>query len=63
MKYLFVKAFFSFFQTTMVADLLQMSRYGGTGAEALKNEIDKIFEKEGHLPIQNYNEKNGIFHV
>ena len=41
----------------MVADLLQMSRYGGTGAEALKNGIDKIFEKEGHLPIQNYNEK------
>ena len=37
----------------MVADLLQMFRYGGTGAEALKNEI----EKEGHLPIQNYNEK------
>ena len=41
----------------MVADLLQMSRYGGTGAEALKNGIDKIFEKEGHLPIQNYDEK------
>ena len=40
----------------MVADLLQMSRYGGTGAKALKNGIDKIFEK-GHLPIQNYNEK------
>ena len=37
----------------MVADLLQMFKYGGTGAEALKNEI----EKEGHLPIQNYNEK------
>ena len=43
--------------TTMVADLLQMSRHGGTGTEALKNGIDKIFEKEGHLPIQNYNEK------
>ena len=41
----------------MVADLLQMSRYGSTGAEALKNGIDKIFEKEGHLPIQNYKEK------
>ena len=37
--------------TTMVADLLQMSRYSGTSAEALKNGIDKIFEKEGHLPI------------
>ena len=41
----------------MVAYLLQMSRYGGTGAEALKNGIDKIFEKEGHLLVQNYNEK------
>ena len=41
----------------MVADLLQMSRYGSTGAEALKNGIDKIFKKEGHLPIQNYNQK------
>ena len=41
----------------MFADLLQMSRYGSTGTEALKNGIDKIFEKEGHLPIQNYNEK------
>ena len=39
--------------TTMVADLLQMSRYGGTGAEVLKNVINKIFEKEGHLPTQN----------
>ena len=41
----------------MVADLLQISKYGGTGAEVLKNRIDKIFEKEGHLSIQNYNEK------
>ena len=70
-KYLFVKAFLLIFiihififvftfnsePTTMVADLLQMSRYGGTGAKVLKNGIDKIFEKEGHLPIQNYNEK------
>ena len=29
----------------MVSDMLQMSRYGTTGAEALKNEINKIFEK------------------
>ena len=28
----------------MVADMLQMSRYGSTGTETLKNEIDKIFE-------------------
>ena len=41
----------------MVADLLQISKYGGTGTEVLKNRIDKIFEKEGHLSIQNYNEK------
>ena len=41
----------------MVADLLQMSRYCDTGVEALKNGIDKIFEKERHLPIKNYNEK------
>ena len=34
-----------------------MSRYGGIGAGALKNGIDKIFEKERHLPIQNYNKK------
>ena len=51
----------------MVADQLQMSKYGGTGAEVLKNGIDKIFEKEGHLSKQNYNEKmvsftsNGAF--
>ena len=72
MKHLFVKVFLQIFiihiffifvfsfkdePTTMVADLLQMSRYGGTGAEALKNGIDKIFGKEGHLSIQNYNEK------
>ena len=72
MRHLFVKVFLQIFNihiffifvfsfkgepTTMVADLLQMSRYGGTGAEALKNGIDKIFEKEGHLPIQNYDEK------
>ena len=43
--------------TTMVADLLQMSRYGGFGAEALKNRIDKIFEKEGLLLIQKNNKK------
>ena len=41
----------------MVADLLQLSRYGGTGTEALKSGIDEIFEKEGHLLIQNCNEK------
>ena len=41
----------------MVADLLQMSRYGSTGTKALKNQIHEIFKKEGHLPIQNYNEK------
>ena len=29
----------------MVSDMLQMSRYGTTGTEALKNEINKIFEK------------------
>ena len=76
MKHLFVKVFlqilithiflifvFSFKgePTTMVADLLQMSRYGSTGAEALKNGIDKIFKKEGHLPIQNYNKKIASF--
>ena len=43
--------------TTMVADLLQMSRYGSSGTEVLKNGIDEIFQKEGPLPIQNYNEK------
>ena len=43
--------------TTMVADLLKMSRYGSTGTEMLKNEIDKIFKKEVHLPIQNSNKK------
>ena len=72
MKYLFVKVFLQIFiihiffifvysfkgePTAMVADLLQMSRYGGTGAEALKNGINKIFEKEGHLSIQNHNKK------
>ena len=72
MKHLFVEVFLQIFiihiffififsfkgkPTMMFADLLQMSRYGGTGTEALKNGIDKIFEKEGHLPIQNYNEK------
>ena len=41
----------------MVAYLLQMSRYGGTGTETLKNGINKVFEKEGHLLMQNYNEK------
>ena len=51
----------------MAADQLQMSKYGGTGTEVLKNGSDKIFEKEGHLSIQNYNEKmvsftsNGAF--
>ena len=78
MKYLFVKVFLQIFiihiffifvysfkgePTTMVADLLQMSRYGGTGAEVLKNGSDKIFEKEGCLSIQNHNKKNGFFHV
>ena len=43
--------------TAMVADLLQMSRHGGTGAETLKNGIDKIFKKDVHLPIQNCNGK------
>ena len=43
--------------TTMVADLLKMSRYGSTGTEMLNNEIDKIFKKEVHLPIQNSNKK------
>ena len=72
MKHLFVEVFLQIFiihiffifvfsfkgePARMVADLLQMSRYDGTGAEALKNGIDKIFEKEGHLTIQNYNEK------
>ena len=72
MKHLFVEVFLQIFiihiffifvfsfkdePTTMVADLLQMSRYGGTGAEALKNRIGKVFEKGGHLPIQNYNKK------
>ena len=72
MKHLFVEVFLQIFiihiffyfffsfkgePTTMVADLLQLSRYGGTGAEALKNGIDEIFEKEGHLLIQNCNEK------
>ena len=58
MKHLLVEAFLQIFiihiffifffsfkgeATTMVADLLQMSRYGGTGTEALRNGIDKIF--------------------
>ena len=60
MKYLFVKVFLQIFiihiffvfifsfkgePTRMVADMLQMSIYGSTGTEALKNEINKIFEK------------------
>ena len=72
MNYLFVEVFlqiliihiffifiFSFKgkPTMMFADLLQMSRYGGTGTEVLKNGINKIFEIEGHLLIQNYNKK------
>ena len=72
MKHLFVEVFLQIFiihilfifdfsfkaePITMVADLLEMSRYGGTGTETLKNGINKIFEKEGHLPMQNYNEK------
>ena len=49
--------FFLFSSFLSKASQLQMSRYDGTGAEALKNGIDKIFEKEGHLLIQNYNKK------
>ena len=72
MKHLFVQVFLQIFiihiffifvfsfkgePTTMVADLLQMSRYSSTGTKVLKNQIHEIFKKEGHLPIQNYNEK------
>lgn len=40
-----------------VASLLEMSEWGGTGAEALKNAIDHIFSEKGRIPLENYREK------
>lgn len=43
--------------TYLVANLLNMSDYGGTGAEALKSGIDHIFSKDGTVPCSNYTTK------
>ena len=48
---------FFYFQgipTYLVASLLEMSDWGGTDAESLKNAIDHIFEEQGSIPIDNY---------
>lgn len=36
----------------MAADLLQMSKFGDTGAESLKTRIDGIFSKKGVFEIK-----------
>lgn len=41
----------------IVASLLEMTDWGGTGAEALKQGIDSIFDEEGPLPLPDYNTK------
>ena len=40
-----------------MASLLEMTDWGGTGAEALKNGIDNIFGEHGPLPLPDYNTK------
>ena len=40
-----------------MASLLEMTDWGGTGAEALKQGIDSIFDEEGPLPLPDYNTK------
>ena len=41
----------------MMASLLQMSRFGGVGAEATKDRIDSIFKKDGVLELNDYTNK------
>ena len=41
----------------MAANLLQMSKFGGTSAESLKIDINSIFSKEGTFGIKHYTEK------
>ena len=41
----------------MMASLLEMTYWGGTGAEALKNGIDNIFGEHRPLPLPDYNTK------
>ena len=42
---------------TVAANLLQMSKFRGTGAESLKIGIDSIFSKKGTFEIKHYTEK------
>ena len=41
----------------MAANLLQIMKFRGTGAESLKIGIDSIFSKKGTFEIKHYTEK------
>ena len=44
----------------MMVSLLQMSRFGGAGAEATKDGIDSFFKKDGVLELNDYTKQANI---